>query len=548
MRPSHRAGEPCRGLTHPGAAATVITERERVGAGQLDSLSMTTDDVHPVSLTLPPCGGEGEKPTNKGSSGGSRLWRRAVTVLLLLLLFGFYAHFRQRYVGGCDFYGYYAEAQLFLQGHLDMPLKIDLNRYPCAAPLSYVALDGRAVPQYPPGFPLLLAAGMLAGTELFVPPLCAALSVWLLYLMLARRVSRFTAVVFSLMWAFFPIVLAGAGCIMSDLPAALAVMVCYHLLDREKHVPAGLAFAFAVAIRPTNALFGLILLPLFREWRSLVRFAVPASLGGALYGLYNWSLFGAPWRTGYGNATLTLEAGVFQHHFFYYGREILARATPFLLLPAIWAVARRRSRAVLLLLWFLLFWVFYSFWAPGADAWWYTRFLLPGFPALFLLAADGWEDIRGTLARSRPGWATGARVVTALVAAGLIVFSIHFSTQHQCLTTDNGKPYYAVARSAGKVIPSGALVGASETSGSLRLYAGFETFWVLYTGSEALIADTLASGRAVFLVVEPVIRDHPKIVAILDAYATGPQVPLPGWGDAFAVQLLGRKPVTLKSR
>jgi hypothetical protein len=509
----------------------------------MDPWFMTGKDVDPPTPAHSPCGAEGEDPNGGGRAGGSRTWRRVVAVLLLLLLFGVYARYRQRWVGACDWYGYYAEAQLFTQGHLDMPLKLDVARYPAAAPLSYEACDGRAVPQYPPGFPLLLAAGMLVGVQHFVTPLCALLSVCLLYLLLIRRVSRFTAVLFCGMWALFPIVLWGAGNIMSDLPAALGLMVCYYFFDREKPAAAGLAFAFAVAIRPTNVLFGLLLLPLFREWRMFFRFAVPAALGGSVYAAYNWHLFGAPWRTGYSYAFSLLSQKVFSHHSAFYGMTALRQLTPLLALPALWAVVRRRSRSVFLLAWFLVFWVYYSFWEPGADAWWYVRFLLPGLPALFLLAADGWEDIRGSIEKARPRWAPAVRTAMVLLALALVVWFVRFSTHERLFTRATGKAYWQIARSAIAAIPADALVGSFETSGALRLYGGFETFRSIYPGSEVLIADALAGGRRVYLVVEPGIRKNPKLLGLLDAYETGPPIPLQGWGGVFAVQLRGPRPV-----
>lgn len=512
------------------------------GAGREKGSSfLTQDELNAVTPALSSNGPDEGAPGGGSTAAGPRVWWRVTAMLLLLLLFVLYARFRQRWVGACDWYGYYAEAQLFTQGHLDMPLDLDVARYPAAAPLSYEAYNGRAVPQYPPGFPLLLAGGMLIGVEHFVTPLCAVLSVWLLYLLLIRRVSRLTAALFAGMWALFPIVLWGAGNIMSDLPAALGLMVCYYFFDREKPAAAGLAFAFAVAIRPTNALFGLLLLPLFREWRTFIRFAVPAGLGGSLYAAYNWHLFGAPWRTGYSYALSSLTSKVFPHHVVFYGTTALKHLTPLLVLPALWAVVRRRSRSVFLLAWSLVFWIYYSFWEPGADAWWYIRFLLPGLPALFLLAADGWEEIRGSIEKSRPRWAPAVRTIMVLLALALVVRSVQLSRQERLFTRATGKAYWLAARSAVEAIPSDALVGSFETSGALRLYGGFETFRSIYPGSEVLIVDALAAGRRVYLVVEPGIRKNPKLVSLLETYETGPRIPLRGWPEIHAVQLLGPK-------
>jgi len=333
--------------------------------------------------------------------------RGAAGVLALLAVFALYARDRQRWVGACDWYGYYEEARLFTQGLLTMPSATDVTRYPAVAPLAFAPMGGRIVPQYPPGFPLLLAAAMPLGVEYFVPAACAALFVWVMYLTLRHRVSRPTAWLFAGAWTLFPIVLFGVRGVMSDLPAALGLLACFHLLvDRDRPVGAGLVFAFSVAIRPTNALFGILLLPMFGTWRRFLRFAVPASVLGCAYGVYNWHLFGAPWRTGYSWMHPQLTPSVFPHHFAYYGTEILKEFTPLLLLPALWA-AVRKARGLFLLAWLVMYWAFYSLWAPGGDFWCDLRYVLPGLPALFVLGVEGVEDLRRRSESAWPRWRLG---------------------------------------------------------------------------------------------------------------------------------------------
>jgi len=477
-------------------------------------------------------------------AGRHNAFRFAAGLIALLALFALYAKDRQRWVGACDWYGYYEEARLFTQGRLTMPSALDVGRYPALAPLAFVPMGGRIVPQYPPGFPLLLAAAMPFGLEYFVPALCTALFVWVMYLTLRHRVSRAVAWSFAGVWAVFPIVLAGARGVLSDLPAALGLLACFHLLaDRDRPVAAGLVFAFSVAIRPTNALFGILLLPMFGNWRRLLRFAVPAAVLGCLYGAYNWDLFGAPWRTGYSWMHPHLTPSVFRQYFAYYGTEVLRQFTPLLVLPALWAVVVRRGRGVFLLAWFLVFWAFYSLWAAGGDLWWWLRFLLPGLPALFVLGVDGVEDLRTRLERWRPRWRPvvrgGVALLVAAVAANVLAFD-----RREALFGPNiaGKCFYDFALSAKQRLPAGALVGSWEASGALRLYGGFESFVLLSANAPTLIEESVAAGRKVYVLMEPSLREHRFVFDALARFDTGDEVLIKGFErDVRALRVLGTR-------
>lgn len=469
---------------------------------------------------------------------------KIIAFVALAALFLIYANHRQRYIGACDWYGYYEEARLFTQGRLTMPLGYDLHRFPAAVPLAYYASEGRALPQYPPGFPLLLAAAMPFKLEFFVTPLCAVLSVLLLYLLLRRRVGRFTAVLISTVWAFTPIVIWGAGNVMSDLPAALALMACYYFFEKEWYSLSGLTFAFAVMIRPTNFLFGLLLLPLLlKSFRLLWRFAWAAGLLGGIYGIYNWYMFGAPWRTGYTYFSETMSRGVFFQHFLYYGWEMVLRFSPLLVIAALWALWRRRPRTLFLLAWALVFWLFYSFWIPGADAWWYARFLLPGFPPVFLLAADGWEDLRNWAARRRQ-WLSLA-VHGAMIAAviGIVAHSVDFTRKQAYFRKDLGKVFYDVAANVRQVVPAGALIGSFDMSGALRLYGGYDTFFVLRPDCIRLIRYAMRSERPVYILMEPGVQGNSLIERIAMHFKFGPPIAIPAWDNTYIVKLLRERKV-----
>ena len=465
--------------------------------------------------------------------------RLAPGVVALLALFVVYATIRQRYVGASDWYGYYALSRLFLQGRVTMPMTLDVARYPAAAPLAFEAGDGRAIPRYPPGYPLLMALAGVVGAEFYVTPLCAVLSVLVLYVILIRRVSRFVAVLMCAVWAACPVVVWGAGSVMSDLPAALWLMTTYCLLDRDRPTLAGAVFALAVATRPTNLLFGLLLVPLLvGDWRRLARFVTAATAGAAVYGFYNWQVFGVPWRMGFKDSFGGFSLGRFPRNFPRFGWHLLTVLGAGTLLPAIAGVFRRHRRSLFFLGWFLLFWVLYSFWWVYPDPWWYLRFLLPGLPGLLILAADGWEDLRRWVDERGRAWRIVVRVAYSVGAAVLLVVFVRFGIEQRLFTSTTAKMFHDVASSARERLPADALIGAFDHTGSLRLYGGFETFRVPWPGAVELVQDSLKSGRPVYLLLEPSLKDDATTKRLLRECEVDAGIVLEGWPDTRAVRVI----------
>jgi len=90
--------------------------------------------------------------------------------MVLATAFVTYTHYRQRYVGAADLYGYYQQAELLRQGKISLPLELPVGQFPSAAPGGYTAVGDRALPQYPPGYPLLIPLDGFFPLPLFVPP------------------------------------------------------------------------------------------------------------------------------------------------------------------------------------------------------------------------------------------------------------------------------------------------------------------------------------------------------------------------------------------
>jgi hypothetical protein len=453
--------------------------------------------------------------------------RLALGVLALTAIFVFLSVHRQRYVGASDWYGYYAESLLFRHGQLTMKTAFPPAQYPAFAPLGFHAVGDRIIPQYPPGYPLLLALFGLLGWEFFVNALGGTLTILVFYLILRDLDSRGMALLYTALWAFFPVALFIAIRVMSDLIATLFILLAYYLFTRNRIFWSGMAFAYAVAVRPSCALFFFVLLPLLVKKKKFWPFCLSSAVIGGLYGLYNWAVFGRPWATGYGRFANELTAHVFRHHFLYYGKTMLVIMTPLLIVPALLPLALRRPRSWFYFSWLASFWVFYSFWVAGADSWWYLRFLLPGLPALFILSAVGLQDIRERLLALKPRWRPLLKAAAIMLLVAMLAYFHDYSDRNQVFSADKGEMYYRASKVLESRVPRNSLVGGLEMSGPVRLYSGLESFrWDLPEGLE-LIGDFLKKGRPVYLFIEPWNREHPALKTIESNFRTEPIALMP---------------------
>ena len=109
-----------------------------------------------------------------------------------------------------------------------------------------------------------------------------------------------------------------------------------------------------------------------------------------------------------------------------------------------------RWQRALLVVWFMLFFAFYCFyWAY--DAWWYTRFLLPAFPALLIGAMFVLRD-----ATARKPAIAAALIAIALAAEMTIVYKYGVFN-----TRDDEMTYVHAASWSRKKLPPNALVASA---------------------------------------------------------------------------------------
>jgi hypothetical protein len=398
-------------------------------------------------------------------------------------------------VGGSDSAGYANAAKGLWRGPLVVPIE-GLERFDLPAsfgsvftPLGYVLLPGRRAmaPLYPIGFPLHFAlAGSLFGWErapYLVSPFAAVLCLILMYA-IGRELglSRWAAAAGAVLLAACPILIFQAVQPMSDVTATLWVLAAVLASlktrrDRRWATAAGFALGVAVLVRPLDLLALLplaIALPL--ERRGLVFFVLGAIPPAMFFFAYNNTCFGSPFETGYSMTGLWNAFAVtyFPSHFPNYVKWTSQVLTPFVFLGWLLVPFDRhlagRNRA-LLAAWFAVFLIAYSFYQP-ADQWWYTRFLLPGMPAIILAFVLVVRDLSLSVG---PAWRS-AIIAGAIVAIGLAAgLGFRNAKRWSALDLWQGQATFRQACLwAEERLPAGAFVLSSDLSGALRYYTALQ--------------------------------------------------------------------------
>jgi hypothetical protein len=414
-----------------------------------------------------------------------------------LLFYGSYLARHASYaVGGSDSSGYVRIAWSLVHSSLVQPVG-ELERLGLSqefirgfVPLGYDLgpRAGTMTPFYPVGLPVHMAFGaLIAGWEtgpFLVSPLAAMLSLILIYLIaleigLSRGYAIAGAVILGAGVTFIFMALSP----MSDVPATAwsLAAVWATLRSRRKEawaMLAGAAFGMAVLIRPTGVL---LLPPILFCMRLKPRTLLYFLLGGLpmAAGLlaYNAAAYGHPLQSGYQKIGLHQELRVagaaarFQHYVYWLGVTL----SPLVLLGwAMVAFVRRmdwRIRAMLLT-WFGGYLAFYCCY-DVYNVWWYTRFLLPGIPALILGAlltareAIAWFAMRAP-ASLRPLAQAGLAIL--LLAVVWLSERYYVRQFNVFITGEVESRLPAACRWADRAFPPEALVLSMEMSGALKFY------------------------------------------------------------------------------
>ena len=393
--------------------------------------------------------------------------------------------------GGSDSSGYFNAAKVLSHGAVSAPLRaieglpatdLPLMTY---LPLGFMrdAAGTKIIPTYPIGLPLLFVGffavfGIGVGAKLTL--IAHSVLGLLMTCLLARRLGAGwpAAALGAAALAFSPLYLLYSTQAMSDVPAlawvALAVWLTLVSRDRPRWaLAAGFAFGFSVLIRPTNALaLAPLLLALGRPGWSWIWFGLgglPCAIGLAAF---NHAAYGSIAASGYAQLPELLGTewcGVTLREYVRWmpvvGTPLVALALGF---PWLWRAAL--GKIILLLVWAAVFFGFYAFYYCTHETWWYMRFILPGLPAVILLAVLVLDRFLGALRMRWTQFAAAAAVLTAMLGS-----DTHWNRQWAVLAgSAEGELIYAeTAQWAGAHLPPDAVIFSFQLSGAHRFHGDF---------------------------------------------------------------------------
>jgi hypothetical protein len=404
--------------------------------------------------------------------------------------------------GGADSYGYVSQAHLWRTGipRVEQPIMSAVS-WPYSemslAPLGYrPAPTGPAiVPVYAPGLPIVMAIfERLGGRQavFYVVPVLGGVAVWATYLMGATVAGPMVGLAAAVLLATSPVFLYQLMFPMSDVPVTAWWALCLVALPfkrRDCALAAGLAAGIALLTRPNLvpllAVPGIFLLRAVVNERSpkgqaaqrLVLFTAGVIPACIVVAYLNVQWYGGIFNTGYGSLDYLYGPENLWTNATHYSRWLLDSQTPAILLavaaPFVLARgdadSRRYGARAVVVTWFLFMVAVaacYAFYAPF-EAWWFLRFLLPAFPALFVLTSIGLIGLATRLARDAGG------LVAAVLIALLARHGVQFANDRAAFTFREGeRKYVAVGDYIAHRLPDRAVLICVQHSGSIRYYSG----------------------------------------------------------------------------
>ncbi len=419
-----------------------------------------------------------------------------VAVIGLLIYGGVLMKFAVYSVGGSDTYGYLRIAHSILNGDIVQRVKeLDLLGLPDEFARIFIPLandpgprPGTAAPFYSVGLPLIMALGALIGGldygPFLVVPIAGTLCLLFIYLVgMELGLPRGFSFAGAVMLAASPTFIFMALQPMSDAAATLWALVTIwgSLRSRKRDgwaLLAGGAFGLAFLTRPSSVL---LLIPILFSLRLKPKTVLFFLLGGlplaAIFFAYNIVSYGHPLQTGYWSTNhqdLMMTSG-FADRFNHYRYWLTVTLSP--LLPLGWlsvAADRRvdwRNRAMLIS-WFGAFFLFYSCYDIWGD-WWYTRFLLPGVPAIILgalLVARDVIGLTGTFVSER-NLARLKWIVLIILVAVTLSHERRNIARFDVFSIGAGELTHPDScRWADRMLPNHSFVVSMQMSGALKFY------------------------------------------------------------------------------
>lgn len=393
--------------------------------------------------------------------------------------------------GGSDAFGYVSQAYGWAHGPLPRAQAIPIPvPWPSGdaslAPFGYRPgpQPHTTVPTYAPGLPLMMAAALVLGDcgPFLVVPLCAALVVWLTFLLGRRTAGPWVGILSAIFVATSPIVLFQSVWPMSDVPAAVfstgAVLAALGT-SRRSALATGLWTAAGLLVRPNLPVIPLVLLVHLAassrgrdRWIRLALFSAAVAPAVLAIAALNTAWYGAPWNSGYGAAGELYSVSNILPNLARYPVWLWQSQSPMVLLALVPLLPRfgRDVYPPAMRLCAALFGgtlVSYLMYAPFEE-WWYLRFLLPAIPALLVLMSTGMVVLARRLPRVR------GRVVVTAVTFLMVAYTIRVSQAHGIFgPLKAGERRYAdVGAYIQQALPRNAVIFSVQQSGSVRYYGG----------------------------------------------------------------------------
>lgn len=431
------------------------------------------------------------------------------------------------YAGGADSSGYLISARSFSRGCVATAQRA-WPGLPVieSASYAYVPLglrptsSGEMVSRYPIGVPLflMLAAGAVgwdAGPHCVIILHTIAGILLMVWLGRCAGLTSGWAALGAILLATCPLYISYSLQMMSDVPATTWAIATVALAwNARRHagwaVSAGAALGIAVLIRPTNAILALpaaIALGLgWRQWLAFLTGGTPLAVAQMIY---NQAAYGHPLASGYEDVGSLFQWQYVPLSLANYGRWLPILLTPvgLLALGLPWRARKDPHGTAMLLTWMVSFPALYAFYYHTHITWWYTRFVLPAFPAVWiaaLLVARDLTERLGMLSPPGPGsmrtWLRGG-----LVAAAVFVYAGYFNLRLQTASVGRDeRRYVEVVAWLCPQVPPSALLVAMQASGSLFYYTDFPVLrWNKIEPGQFNRVEQAAAGRRVFALLMP---------------------------------------------
>ena len=394
--------------------------------------------------------------------------------------------------GGSDSSGYMNFARLLDEGKVEEALRLPKEtefasfREALFAPLGfrYQESSQKLSPTYPAGMPLALSIGGLHRSTFALKCFWAStalltfLGIWKIGGLVELRESwRFYVVVTVLA---SPMLLWSSISLMTDALAACQAVWCVYLALKSKEakwaaIALGTLLGWAVLTRPTNALLFATALGLFALNRIPISKLLLMCLGGAPVFIFwvwmNNSLYGSPFAFGYSPLSRLLKWEHFLPTVWYYAKT-LGFLLPFLaLLTAVLSLFSVRNRHLwMIVLWGAPIFLFYAFYYYTSQTWWYSRFVLPGMPAIAFASAF-WFQERCHKLRSGIRGEGGLVLLLGVIA---IVYGYYWQDELRVLgQTEIEDRYRDECAWANANLPAESLIVCMQASGAIYYYTDF---------------------------------------------------------------------------